>query len=234
MRKMVVTWCQNSFTQPCFSLINPRRPPEGEKIILRLLEILFKSWLSGLRTEGTGKEARVPEPAAPTSSNRCSLLVGCLPTSPLTQQHSRKSLTSSKPHAFLHGPGTDPCWHHPPGGHRKDREQEEGTFVQAPVAMAPRVRAGPRGQCTASSLHPSLPHEECLLRLTSLAVDSASQKGLCPAIQSPLKPPLSGQGDWGRQGPHLKGLNVLRGGKAETPPGSIGPGDTWVFSVSLH
>lgn len=107
-------------------------------------------------------------------------------------------------------------------GHQEDREQEEGTFVQAP----PRVRGRPRGQCPAPSLHPSLPREECVSKAHQLGGQLWFTEGTVSCHPSPLKPPLSGRG-WrvgGRLGARLKGLMFSEVGRPRGLPEGPGHG----------
>lgn len=103
-------------------------------------EVLSERWSRQLRTEDAEKATREPRPVGPPPASADSSLDGCLPAQPpsapaalwVPYSNLEVTPTPSKPHAFPLGPSPDSHWHHFPGGHQEDREQEEGTFVQAP------------------------------------------------------------------------------------------------------
>lgn len=140
-----------------------RKTSNGERT-LRMMETVSKKWSRGLRFKDAGKEARVPQPLQPL---------------PWTAACPDLQLPYTAVGALLK-PGGDP-YHIPasclpswpwdrvllapfPGWRGQVEEsRKRGPLSKPPATTTPRVRARPRGQCTAPSLRPSLPLEECVL-----------------------------------------------------------------------
>lgn len=193
-----------------------------------MMEVLSKSWSGGLRTEDVG---------AATYSSRLSPLGGCLPGLPLPPQRCGCCVQTWRwplPHpsfmpSFLALLAPFPGW--APRGQRAGR----GDLCASPQRQR-LLGSGPGRGADAQPPPLVLP---CPVRNVSSEAHQIGGRfrfteGAVSCHPSPLKPPLSGRGlrGGGQAGGMSQRPNVLRGGKAERPPGRTRPWDTWLFSTS--
>lgn len=135
-----------------------------------MMEIVSARWSSGLRIKDTGKKARVPRPGRPPQAPADSPLEGRLRCSPRPLQCSGALLKPGgdpycSPASCLPSWPWDRALLAPFPGWVGDKKTESGKrrpLSKPPVTSTLRVRARPRGQCTAPSLRPSPPLEECV------------------------------------------------------------------------